>query len=137
MQISHITEGVQEGDLQSLVKNVVSIAEFEPKTGSNDEATVIGFYVDDVAPAKDLSGFIERGFSKILDTEVSANPDEEGFYMVFVEVETNDNLMKTVCEILEDVTLLTAIENWNIQFFSGAKVKLTPKQIKTWLKKQR
>lgn len=136
MQISQITEGLQANDLQSLVKNVVSVAEFEPKTGTSEEATVIGFYVDDVAPGQDLSGFIERGSSKILDTEVSANPDEEGFYMVFVEIETNDNLMQCVCEILQDATMTTGIENWNLHFFSGTKIKLTPKQIDTWLKKQ-
>ena len=90
MRYEQIKEGVEYGDLQSLVKNIVSIAEFEPKTGIDNDVVVIGFYVDDESPAQDLGTFLERGVAEILDTEVSPNPDDEGYYMVFVEIDNDE-----------------------------------------------
>ena len=34
MKFSQIIEGVEHGDLQSLISSNVSVAEFEPKTGT-------------------------------------------------------------------------------------------------------
>ena len=136
MKYSQILEGVEYGDLQSLVSTNVSIAEFEPKTGANDDVVVIGFFCKDEAPADDLASFIEKSVVDILDTEVSPNPDENGFYMVFVEVE-NENLMTTVFELLEDVSRLTEIEKWSLDFYEGATQEIETKQIEKWLKKKR
>lgn len=136
MKYSQILEGVEYGDLQSLVSTNVSIAEFEPKTGTNDDVVVIGFFCKDEAPADDLASFIEKSVVDILDTEVSPNPDENGFYMVFVEVE-NENLMTTVFELLEDVSRLTEIEKWSLDFYEGASQEIETKQIEKWLKKKR
>jgi hypothetical protein len=137
MKRRKIVEGVEKGDLQSLVKRDVSIAEFEPKTGGADEVTVLAFYVADEPPAQDLAGFIEKGATKVIDTEVSPNPDDSGFYLVFIEIKNNLEMMKTVFEILLDAGQLCNVEEWNLQFFSGSKVTITEKQIKEWLKKNR
>ena len=61
MRYEQITEGVEYGDLSGLVDSKVSIAEFKPKTGTEEDVIVIGFYVKDEEPAKDLAKFIERG----------------------------------------------------------------------------
>lgn len=135
MKFNQITEGIKSGDLASLIKNKVSIGEFEPKTGTVDEITVVGFYADDTAPAQDLSQFLERSHIKTLDTEVSRNPDEEGWYMVFIEIENDDNLMNIVLEILEEVNRLTDISEWTLEFYSGKTIKVNEKQIAEWLKK--
>lgn len=135
MKISQINEGVEYGDLQSLVSSDVSVAEFEPKTGSNNDVVVIGFYCKDEAPAEDIASFIEKSTVDILDTEVSPNPDENGFYLVFVEV-TNENLMETVLELLDDVSRLTEIEEWSVDFYEGSTIKIKTDQINAWLKKQ-
>ena len=135
MKYEQIKEGVEYGDLQSLVKNIVSIAEFEPKTGTEDEVVVVGFYVDDESPAQDLGTFLERGVAEILDTEVSPNPDDEGYYMVFVEVDNNENLMTNVFEMLLDTERLTGITNWTLKFYNGVEKTITTEQIKAWLKR--
>jgi len=132
-----IYEGVAEGDLQSLVKNVVSIGEYEPKTGTNNEVMVIGFYVVDEAPANDLAVFIERGTSGALDTEVSPNPDDEGYYMVFVEVDNDTDAMTKTFEIICDASRLTNLEEWTLQFYSGKEITLKEKDINAWLKSNR
>jgi hypothetical protein len=136
MKRHEILEGVEKGDLQSLVKKDVSIAEFEPKTGDFDQVTVLAFYVADESPAQDLAGFIEKGATKVIDTEVSPNPDDSGFYLVFVEIKNNLEMMKTVFEILLDAGNLCNIQEWNLEFFSGNKITITEKQIKEWLKKK-
>ena len=135
MKFSQIKEGVEHGDLQSLVSSDVSVAEFEPKTGTDDDVVVIGFFCKDESPANDIATFIEKSTVNILDTEVSPNPDENGFYLVFVEVE-NENLMQTVFELLDDVSRLTEIEEWSIDFYEGSTIKIETKQIEQWLKKK-
>jgi len=135
MKYSQINEGVEFGDLQSLVSSDVSVAEFEPKTGTDDDVVVIGFFCKDEAPANDIATFIEKSTVDILDTEVSPNPDENGFYLVFVEVE-NENLMQTVFELLDDVSRLTEIEEWSVDFYEGSTIKIEAKQITQWLKKK-
>ena len=47
----------------------VSLDEFAPKTGDNKDVIVLGFYVDDIDPAKDLINFIETGAYETLDCE--------------------------------------------------------------------
>ena len=135
MKFSQIIEGVEHGDLQSLISSNISVAEFEPKTGTDDDVVVIGFFCKDEAPAEDIATFIEKSTVNILDTEVSPNPDENGFYLVFVEVE-NENLMQTVFELLDDVSRLTEIEEWSIDFYEGSTIKIETKQIEQWLKKK-
>lgn len=135
MKYSQINEGVEFGDLQSLVSSDVSVAEFEPKTGTENDVVVIGFFCKDEAPANDIATFIEKSTVDILDTEVSPNPDENGFYLVFVEVE-NENLMKKVFELLDDVSRLTEIDEWSVDFYEGSTIKIGTKQIAQWLKKK-
>jgi len=135
MKYAQILEGVEYGDLQSLISNTVSVAEFEPKTGTEEDVVVVGFYCKDEAPAQDLASFIEKSVVDILDTEVSPNPDEEGYYMVFVEVE-NEEIMTKALALLDDVSRLTDIETWELDFYEGASIKVETKQIKEWLKKK-
>lgn len=136
MRYKNITEGVEHGDLQSLVKNIVSVGEFEPKTGTEDEVLVVGLYCDDEGPANDLAKFIERGDIDILDTEVSPNPDDEGYYMVFVEIKNDKDAMIATMNILLDASRLTNIEEWTLQFYSGNDVTIGNDDIKEWLKKK-
>ena len=135
MKYSQINEGVEFGDLQSLVSSDISVAEFEPKTGTENDVVVIGFFCKDEAPANDIATFIEKSTVDILDTEVSPNPDENGFYLVFVEVE-NENLMKKVFELLDDVSRLTEIDEWSVDFYEGSTIQIGTKQIAQWLKKK-
>lgn len=135
MKYSQILEGVEHGDLQSLVTTRVSIAEFEPKTGTDNDVVVIGFFCDDESPAQDLASFIEKSAADVLDTEVSPAADEDGYYMCFVEVD-NEDLMKKVFVLLDDVSRLTETKEWILDFYHGTETKLTVDRIKEWLKKK-
>ena len=134
MRFKQINEVVQHGELKSLIRPRLSVAEFEPKTGNESDVVVLGFYSKDEFPAKDLATFIERGVTDILDTEVSPAADEDGFYMVFVEVE-NEELMDKVMSLLDDVNRLAEIEEWTIKFFEGREISVNADEINKWLKK--
>jgi len=136
MRYQQFNEGVEFGDLDGLVDNRVSVAEFEPKTGTEEDTVVIGFYVKDEFPAEDLAGFIEKGVTPIIDTEVSPNPDDTGMYLVFVEIE-NEDVMRTVFNLLYDVTRLTNTKEWQFTFYQSAPITYSTENISAWLKKNR
>ena len=94
-----LEEGLRPGDLQHLILNKVSIDQFEPKSGDEKEVLVMGLYSKDEEPAQDLARFIERGYIGVNDTEVSPGPDEDGNYMVFVEMKKNKETMKRVVAV--------------------------------------
>lgn len=124
MKFTQINEGVKHNDLKSLVTKKVTVADFEPKVGTVDDVTVLAFYVTDERPADDLARFIERGIIEILDTEVSPTADEDGMYLVFVEIK-NEDLMRNVLLILDDVTRLVDISEWTIEFYNGPSIVIS------------
>jgi hypothetical protein len=136
MRYKHITEGVEYGDLAGLVDSKVSVAEFMPKTGTEEDVIVVGFYVKDEEPAKDLAKFIERGVTPMLDTEVSPNPNDVGMYIVFVEIE-NEDLMSATLSLINDISGLVKNKSWLVKFYKRPAIKVTAEQIKEWLKKNR
>ena len=115
-QTSKIDEGLRPGDLEHLILSNVSIDEFEPKSGQPDNVVVVGFYAEDQEPANDLASFIERGSHDILDTEVSPAPDEEGRYLIFVEMNRDESMFDNTTKILKDIGKLTKVDEWEIKF---------------------
>ena len=104
---SNLLEGLRESDLVDLVSPVVSIDAFEPKSGKGKNVVVVAFRVSDEEPAQDLASFIEKGVHDLLDTEVSPTVDEDGMYLVFVEIKRDENLMNTVAVSYTHLTLPT------------------------------
>ena len=108
-----INESLFAGDLISLVSDKISINEYNAKIDPN--AMVLAFFVKEEDPAYDLSRFIEFGPIKdVLDTEVSPAPDENGNYLVFVEIVNKDknSVAKSIKGILRTVKYLTDIDTW-------------------------
>ena len=99
-------------ELQDLVLPKLSIDEFSPKTGDNKDVMVLGFYVKDKEPAKDLSHFIENGAYDILDVESSPASNDDGEYMVFVEVKRDNNFFELTEKVVDDLGNIMDIEGW-------------------------
>jgi hypothetical protein len=133
MKFKQLNEGVKYNELKSLVKSTISVADFEPKVASVNEVTVVSFYTKDERPADDLARFLERSIVDILDTEVSPVADDNGYYLVFVEIK-NENLMHKVFAMLEDVSRLIDINDWTIDFFNGKSITVSNDDINNWLK---
>ncbi len=108
---------LKNGDLSGTVLPDVSIDEFEPKAGDEKDVIVVAFYLNDQNPAEDLNTFIQRGFIDTLDVEVSPNTDEEGRYLVFVEMSRDDTFPNKFQALLKDVGNLTGNMDWDVKTY--------------------
>jgi len=108
---------LKNGDLAGTVLPNVSIDEFEPKAGDDKDVIVVAFYLDDQNPADDLNTFIQRGSIDTLDVEVSPNTDEEGRYLVFVEMSRDDTFPNKFQALLKDVGNLTGKMDWEVKTY--------------------
>jgi hypothetical protein len=125
-----LVEGLKAGDLEDLVLPLVNIDEYESKL--DDDSIVIAFYVMDREPASDLNRFIQKGATNILDTDLSPAPNEDGYYLVFVEMLRDQNFPKKLESILESLHGLTNIKSWKAQIhdIDGTHV-ITPELLST------
>lgn len=113
---------LKNGDLAGTILPDVSIDEFEPKAGDEMDIIVVAFYLNDEEPAEDLNTFIQRGFVDTLDVEVSPSTDEEGRYLVFVEMSRDDTFISKFQALLKDVGNVSGNMNWAIKtYFSDGK----------------
>lgn len=113
---------LKTGDLKGTILPDVSIDEFEPKAGKDLEVIVVAFYLNDEGPAADLNTFIQRGFIDTLDVEVSPNTDEEGRYLVFVEMARDDTFPNKFQALLTDIGNLSGNMDWRVKtYFSDGQ----------------
>lgn len=110
--MANLFEGMREGDLEDMLLPLISVDEYESKI--DNSAVVIGFYVGDQDAAEDLNRFIQRSPVEILDTEISPAPDQQGYYMVFVELLNNDKLPENIMDLLKEIQPLSDIDNWQM-----------------------
>ena len=117
---------MKHGELIDLVIPKVSLDEFSPKTGENKDVIVLGFYVDVLEPAKDLSNFIETGAYETLDVEASPASNDEGHYMVFVEMKRNEEVFEKLNKIIHDVENLSGKLLWKVKpYYAEEDYKLS------------
>ncbi len=114
-----ILEGMWSGDLNDLVSSVISIDEYKSKI--DEQAVVVGFYVRDYDAAADLNRFIQKSTVDILYSEVSPAPNQQGFYIVFIELMRNTKLSDTICDLVKEVTFLCNVEEWQASIYGVAK----------------
>lgn len=113
---------LKNGDLVGTILPDVSIDEFEPKAGKDLDVIVVAFYLNDEAPASDLNTFIQRGFIDTLDVEVSPNTDEDGRYLVFVEMARNDTFPNKFQALLSDIGNVSGNMDWKVKtYFSNGQ----------------
>jgi len=115
--MANLFEGLKEGDLEELVLSQISIDEYESKL--DDDSIVVAFYVQDREPAGDLNRFIQKGPTALLDTDVSPAPNEDGYYMVFVELLRDEEFPKKVIDITDSLQGLTGIESWTVLVYGS------------------
>lgn len=108
-----LMEGLRPNDLKGMLDNYVSVDEYESKI--DEAALVIAFYVSDRHAAQDVSRFIQKSFVDLLDSEVSSSPDQNGNYLVFVELPTNSKVGKEIAELCDDLSSLGDIKTWRVK----------------------
>lgn len=108
---------LKNGDLSGTIEPVISIDEFEPKAGNNKQVIVVAFYLTDLEPAEDLNTFIQRGFIDTLDVEVSPSTDEEGRYLVFVEMSRDDTFPNKFQALVSDIENVSGDLPWKVKTY--------------------
>lgn len=131
----YLVEGLREHDLKDLVIPMVSIDEFESKI--DDDAIVVGFFVKDSDPANDLNRFIQKSPIQLLDTDVSPAPNEDGYFLVFVELSRDNSFYTKLKTILDEIKNLVDIDpnDWTFTCYGHNGVfDLTDKKIKVLIR---
>lgn len=109
-------EGLQAKDLQGYVDNTFTVDQFKSKMGEDKDIVVLGFRVNDKYPATDLMEFIEKGYSFILDADMSTGEEHDGKYQVFVEFERTKALPSQISDVLEGVSQLCDCWDWKFKY---------------------
>lgn len=104
--------GLKEGELKNTVLRDISIDEFEPKTGDIADVVVVGFYTLDQLPGEDLYGFVSNSGIEFRDVELSPNPNPDGYYMLFVEFDRDEQLLSKIKQLADDITRVTGQLQW-------------------------
>jgi hypothetical protein len=103
---------LRHGDLRDCVLKKISIDQYEPKTGNSEDTIVVAFQTPEQAAGIDLHSFFNSGKKYIKDTDVSPNKNDDGFYMVFLEIDRDEKSVERILEIMQDAENLTGHLNW-------------------------
>lgn len=120
---SNLFEGLEAGDLARLIHPELHVDEFKSKLGDDADVVVISFKVDSKEPANDLVAFVEKGYEWVVDADVSSGEMGDGSYIVFVELDRNEQLAENVMSLLEDMMNLTeqSPEDWRVRYYKSHK----------------
>ena len=119
----NLFEGLEKGDLARLIHPELHVDEFKSKLGDDEDVVVLSFKVDSKEPANDLVSFIEKGYDWVLDADVSSGEMDDGSYIVFVEIDRNEELAENVMRLMTDLMNLTdqAVEDWRVRYYKSHK----------------
>lgn len=107
--------GIKANDLKDTMLGKVVIDTFEPKTGESKDVIVVGFNTVDEKVGEDVYNFLNTGVTEIRDVEVSPNPNPDGYYMVFVEINRDEKSLDTIKEICTDLNNIAGNMKWTGQ----------------------
>ena len=115
--MNQLNEGVDYKDFVRQIIPVLSIDEYEAKTGSDDETVTLAFTVKGKQASEDLASWFEKGYDFVIDAQVSKGEVRRGKHVVFVEMERRSKVPERIIEILEDLETLTNLEmsDWTIE----------------------
>lgn len=122
----NLFEGLEAGDLGRLVHPELHIDEFKSKLGDDADIVVISFKVDSKEPANDLVAFIEKGYGWVVDADVSSGEMDDGSYIVFVEIDRNEELAENIMILMDDLMNLTGqdVEDWRVRYYKSHKEQM-------------
>lgn len=106
---------LQPGDLKDTILKKISFDEFEPKTGDERDVAVVGFYTCTQGAADDLYNFLNNSVVESRDVEVSPNPNDEGYYMAFVEMDRDDQLIDKLQSLVSEVENVAGKLSWQVK----------------------
>lgn len=108
-----LLEGLMEGDLAQTVMDTLLLDVYQPKFGDEKRTLVVAFTCMDETPADDLVDFISKGGYEIVDCDAGTAPEENGRYLVFIEIKRNRRMFDTLDTILNDCKDVCGVTSWN------------------------
>lgn len=106
------------GDLKRLIHPELHIDEYKSKMGDDADVCVLSFKISGKEPSADLVNFIEKGYSYVLDADVSSGEKEGGDYLVFIELDRTPELPTQIVEMMEDIMNLSEqdLSEWRVRY---------------------
>jgi len=111
--------GLHANDLNGLIDHMFEIDSFQSKMGDDENIVTLSFSVIAKEAANDLSSFLEKGYSFILDCDVTAGEQSDGTYKVFVEIERNKHSSENIFEILDGVKKLSGVNDYKFRYYKN------------------
>lgn len=108
-------------DLKDLLDKIVEIDSFKSKMGSDADIVTVAFSTITKESADDLSGFIERGYTFVLDADVTPGEQSDGTYKVFVELERSKHAPKQIMELIDGVGKLSGRNDLRFRYYKNFK----------------
>lgn len=112
-----LTEGLRSNDLKDQIDHLLTIDQFRSKMGDDKDTIVLRFRAVNKEPAIDLMEFIEKGYSFVLDADVSSGEEKDGKYSVFVEIERSKNAPSQIKELINGISRLCGLSSWRFRWY--------------------
>jgi len=116
--------GLRSDDLKNLLYHIFEIDSYASKMGDDKNIVTLSFSLAEKQPAEDLSSFLEKGYSFILDSDVTSGEQSDGTYKVFVELERNKKISEEIMEILDGVSKLSGIDKFKFRYYKNFRSML-------------
>ena len=118
-----LRENLEQGDLKRLVHTEMHIDEYKSKMGDDADVCVISFKISGKEPSADLVNFIEKGYDFVLDADVSSGEKEGGDYLVFVELDRNNQAATNIMQLMDELMNLTTqtTDEWRVRYYKARK----------------
>ena len=110
---------LQQNDLRDLVDRIIEIDSYKSKMGSDENIITLAFSTMTKESAEDLTSFIEKGYSFVLDADSTSGELSDGTYKVFVEIERDRSAAKNIMEIMNGVENLTGKDNLKFRYYKN------------------
>ena len=111
-----LLEGLDYHAMIGQVDPKISVDEYAAKMGKDSDIVTIAFKMNSKLAAQDLVGWLEKGYSFILDASVSEGEISPGKYLVFAEMNRRTSVPERIVEVLTDMQTLTdiPITEWTV-----------------------
>lgn len=110
-------------DLKDLVDKIVEIDAYKSKMGSDSDIITVALSTKTKESADDLAGFIERGYSFVLDADATPGEQSDGMYKVFVELERDQRAAEQIMELANGLQNLTGRNDLKFRYYKNFRSK--------------
>ncbi len=111
--------GLLANDLNDLIDKIFEVDSYKSKMGDDKNIVTLSFSVIAKEAANDLSNFLEKGYSFILDCDVTAGEQSDGTYKVFVEMERNKDVSTNIFEVLDGIKKLSGKTDYKFRYYKN------------------